>query len=179
MFAFFPFEEQRAHIEKNRLSFNSGEMDTYDSILCRSHVYSPIFDTAPYRIFALAELCLVRILLRERGAMLNMVQYEIASDALQSLVKATVSAHALYAQQKAAAENARIAAEKEAAAAKKEAAAAKKVTVKKVAAKKAAAAKKGAVVKKVAAPVTEKVTEKPVAKKVRITRVSPKIGKQK
>jgi hypothetical protein len=70
-----------------------------------------------------------------------MVQYEIASDALRSLVTATVSAHALYSQQKAAAENARITAEMEAAAAKKaekpaakkaEKPAAKKVTVRKV-----------------------------------------------
>jgi hypothetical protein len=141
MFAFFPFEEQRAHIVKNKLSFNRGEQDVQEHILCESYHYRPIFDTAPYRIFALAELCLVRILLRERGAMLNMVQYEIASDALRSLVTATVSAHALYSQQKAAAENARITAEMEAAAAKKaekpaakkaEKPAAKKVTVRKV-----------------------------------------------
>ena len=169
MFAFFPFEEQRADIVKNKLVFARGT-DIEHNILCEARDYSPIFDTAHYRIFALAELCLVRILIRERGAMLNMVQYEIASDALRSLVNATVSANSLYSQQKAAEVNARIRAEMEAAAAKKAEQPAAIGAKKKAAAEmEAAAARNARITAEKEAAAAKPAAKKVTVKKVRVT----------
>jgi hypothetical protein len=108
MFAFFPFEEDRSTVNNKKMTFLNGEKHgDWERILCNDDEFLEIFDTHPYRVFALAELCLHRILIRERGAMLNMVQSKRASDTLQSLISIQIKASSLYTAQK----NARIDAE--------------------------------------------------------------------